>query len=211
MILKHRIAKTLIVAMITAAPFLWLGILAIKGAGGWSTAGIELLVLPVLFVFLIWVLSSTIRLIRLLVRKKPANNKDPRSPIALGIIIGGILGIWIGGELRMHGFALAAERAQPLVEAIEMYVSDNGQPPAALSKLVPNYLAELPAKLPPLEIVTDPNMLSEYGDNPWVLTALVSQGMMNWDRFIYFPDQAYPARGFGGGLERLGTWAYVHE
>lgn len=92
-----------------------------------------------------------------------------------------------------------------------MYVSDNGQPPAALSKLVPNYLAELPAKLPPLEIVTDSQTLSEYGDNPWALTALVSQGMMNWDQFIYFPDQAHPARGFGGNLERLGTWAYVHE
>lgn len=211
MILKSQIAKTLIVAIITATPFLWLGILAIKGTGGWSTAGIEFLVLPILLVFLIWVLSSAIRLIRLLVRKTPAKDKDPRSPIALGIIIGGALGIWVGGELRMHGFELSAERAQPLVEAIELYVSDNGQPPAALSKLVPNYLAELPAKLPPLEIVTDSQTLSEYGDNPWALTALVSRRMLNWDRFIYFPDQAYPAHGFGGSLERMGAWAYVHE
>ena len=32
----------------------------------------------------------------------------------------------------------------------------------------------------------------------------MSQGLVNWDMFIYYPDQAYPERGFGGSLERLG-------
>jgi hypothetical protein len=211
MSLKKRIAKTFIFAMIAAAPFLWPSILTVNGTGGWSTAGIELLIFPILFVFIIWLLLSIIRMIQFLARKGQAENEGRSSPITLGIVIGGVLGIWVGGELRMYGFELAAERAEPLIDAIESYSHDNGKPPATLDALVPNYLIELPAKLPPLEIVTDSQQLSEYGDNPWALTSLVSRWIMNWDRFIYFPDQAYPTRGFGGGLERVGAWAYVHE
>lgn len=111
----------------------------------------------------------------------------------------------------MYGFELAAARAGPMIKAIEEYTRYNGQPPEVLSALVPNYIDRLPPKLPPLEIVTDPKKLREYGDNPWALTALVSRGLLNWDRFIYFPDQAYPETGFGGGLERVEDWAYVHE
>ena len=164
--LKKRIAKTFIFAVIAAAPFLWTSILTVNGTGGWSTAGIELLIFPILLVFIIWLLLSIIRMIQFLARKGQAENEGRSSPITLGIVIGGVLGILVGGELRMYGFELAAERAAPLIEAIESYAHDNSKPPATLDALVPNYLTELPAKLPPLEIVTDSQQLSEYGDNP---------------------------------------------
>jgi len=50
-----------------------------------------------------------------------------------------------------------------------------------------------------------------FTEPPWVLSAMVSKNLENWDLFIYFPDQEYPERGFGGVIERLGAWAYVHE
>jgi hypothetical protein len=133
------------------------------------------------------------------------------SSITLGIIAGAILGIWLGTQLRMHGFELAAERAKPLVVAVEEYVAVRGVPPEELDDLVPDYLSHIPQKLPPIEIVTDERALAEYGENTWALSALVSRAMMNWDRFIYFPDRNYPESGFGGTLERVGDWAYVHE
>jgi hypothetical protein len=34
---------------------------------------------------------------------------------------------------------------------------------------------------------------------------------MNWDMFLYFPKQNYPKAGYGGWLERIEDWAYVHE
>jgi len=28
---------------------------------------------------------------------------------------------------------------------------------------------------------------------------------------LYFPKKDYPEKGYGGSLERVGDWAYVHE
>lgn len=181
-----------------------------RGTGGWSTSGLEI-VFPILLAFAIWLLRSIIRLSRSLEGREEAEKEDLSSQITLGIVIGFAQGIWLSGALRMYGFELAAERAEPLIDAIEQYTQDNGAPPDSIAALVPTYLSELPAKLPPVEMVTDPKKLPEYGNNPWALTALASRNLMNWDRFIYFPDQEYPERGFGGGLERVGNWAYVHE
>jgi hypothetical protein len=33
----------------------------------------------------------------------------------------------------------------------------------------------------------------------------------SFDRFLYFPLQNYPEDGYGGSLERIGDWAYLHE
>jgi len=209
--LKKGIAVTVIFVAITATLFIWPSVLTVRGTGGWSTAGIGLLIFPVLIALVLWSLGLIVKLVRTMAKRQQAD-KESRSPqITLGIFIGAVLGIWVGGELRMYGFELAAVRAEPMIGAIEEYTRDHGQPPGKLSALVPNYLNELPTKLPPLEIVTDSKELGEYGDNTWALTALVSRGLLNWDRFIYFPNQAYPERGFGGGLERIGGWAYVHE
>jgi len=36
-------------------------------------------------------------------------------------------------------------------------------------------------------------------------------GGFNWDIFIYFPSQNYPEYKYGGFLEKVEDWAYVHE
>jgi hypothetical protein len=47
-----------------------------------------------------------------------------------------------------------------------------------------------------------------YG-NSWMLSVDAFSG--GFDQLIYLPNQEYPLSGFGGSLERLGVWAYVHE
>jgi hypothetical protein len=116
----------------------------------------------------------------------------------------------LGGEaLRMHGFALAAERAEPLVAAMDRYIADRGKPPSSLTVLVPQYLASMPDGLPPLRIESDPN--ATHSGKQWMLIAYSSAGPFNWDTFVYLPEQDYPAHFHGGSVQRLGKWAYVHE
>jgi hypothetical protein len=50
-----------------------------------------------------------------------------------------------------------------------------------------------------------------YEGNEWILEVRASNGVMNWDSFLYFPNQNYPSAGYGGVVERMGEWAYIHE
>jgi hypothetical protein len=51
---------------------------------------------------------------------------------------------------------------------------------------------------------------ARYEGNSWVLIVQTGVGW-NFDRLMYFPNQRYPEQGYGGRLERLNAWAYVHE
>ena len=48
-------------------------------------------------------------------------------------------------------------------------------------------------------------------DSPWELRIDCSRGMINWDVFFYWPTQRYPNHIYGGVVERIADWAYVHE
>lgn len=50
-----------------------------------------------------------------------------------------------------------------------------------------------------------------FDGNPWALIVSAPSGPLNFDQFMYFPLTNYPATGYGGWLERVGDWAYVHE
>jgi hypothetical protein len=122
----------------------------------------------------------------------------------------------LGNGLRMNAFARLGERSRPLVEAIEAYAADRGEPPDKLQELVPKYLPAVPGTgmraCPEYEYrkKDDPEKWG-YGSNPWVLTVQTPSGGINWDEFMYFPLRDYPEHGYGGSLERLGDWAYLHE
>ena len=36
-------------------------------------------------------------------------------------------------------------------------------------------------------------------------------GIMDFDVFFYWPSETYPDAIYGGVVERIGDWAYVHE
>ena len=121
----------------------------------------------------------------------------------------------LGNRLRMKAFAGLAERSRPLVEAIEAYAADRGEPPDKLEDLVPKYLPAVPGTgmrvYPKYEYIKkdDPEKWY-YRDNPWVITVQTPSGGINWDEFLYFPHRDYLQYG-GGSMELLGDWAYLHE
>lgn len=120
----------------------------------------------------------------------------------------------LAGRVRMRAFHQLEQRSVPLVDAILAYEADHGNPPETLDALVPKYISEIPSTrigaYPAYEYVFGEEA-KKWNDNPWVLYVKTPLGFLNWDMFIYFPKQNYPAEGYGGSLERIGKWAYVHE
>jgi hypothetical protein len=124
------------------------------------------------------------------------------------------------GERYLQGFVWRdavfrfERRSQPLVQAVQSYRAKHGQPPAALEDLVPAYLKEVP--LTGIGVRSNYEYIvgekaSAYGENPWVLIVEPPCHMMCFDLLLYFPLQNYPHTGYGGWLEPIGSWAYLHE
>jgi hypothetical protein len=126
----------------------------------------------------------------------------------------GVMCIKIGGEVRMWAFHGLAKRSTALVNAIEQFQEKYRHPPESLLSLVPEFLPSVPdtgmAAYPDYEYKVGEDAKS-YGDNPWVLLVFTPSGGINFDMFMYFPNQKYPKHGYGGWLEKIGAWAYVHE
>ncbi len=146
-----------------------------------------------------------------------------RAPKRTGLIAivycAALMGAALGGigssvKLRVHEFHQLAERSEPLVAAIHRYEKEKGTPPHDLQELVPDYLPAIPptgmGAYPRYHYLSGTDAV-RYGENPWVLMIPTSSGMMNWDEFLYFPRQNYPAQGYGGAFKRMGTWAYLNE
>ena len=120
----------------------------------------------------------------------------------------------VAGKVRMQAFRRLESRSAGLVAAIATYEKEHGAPPGQLTDLVPRYLNAVPSTqigaYPAYSYVSGSDA-RKWNDNPWVLYVETPSGVLNWDMFLYFPRQNYPSKGYGGHLERIGTWAYVHE
>lgn len=123
-------------------------------------------------------------------------------------------GLRFGTSIRKAAFESLAERSAPLVQAVRSYEARHGAPPADLNALVPEFLPSIPgtgmAAYPQYEYRVGRDAAS-FDGNPWVLVVFTPSGGINFDQFLYFPLQNYPRIGYGGGLERIADWAYVHE
>ncbi|MCP3670559.1 MAG: hypothetical protein GY814_09020 [Gammaproteobacteria bacterium] len=49
------------------------------------------------------------------------------------------------------------------------------------------------------------------GNVPWELRINCSTGFLNRDVFFYWPKQKYPKQIYGGDVEAVADWAYVHD
>ena len=107
-----------------------------------------------------------------------------------------------------------AQRSRPLVKAILSFETKYGKPPEQLEQLVPDFLSAVPntgiGAYPTYEYTTIADK-AVYEGNPWILKVQTPSGGINWDMFMYFPKQNYPKTGYGGMLEPIEDWAYVHE
>jgi len=71
--------------------------------------------------------------------------------LVLCLVVGGVVYLWLpdrdtaqAWELRRQRLRQAALNAQPLIEAVTVYSSGTGQPPAALADVIPAHLDKLP-------------------------------------------------------------------
>ncbi|MBX7244117.1 MAG: hypothetical protein K1X53_01385 [Candidatus Sumerlaeaceae bacterium] len=123
--------------------------------------------------------------------------------------------IRLGNLIRMDGFRSAASRAEPLIAALWHYHGDHQKMPEDLNQLVPSYLPEIPATglglYPEFKYSRLPTGAKDDYGNSWTLVIPCTSGGVNFDTFRYHPSGVYPKDGFGGSLERVGDWAYVHE
>lgn len=137
------------------------------------------------------------------------------------VMLWGLTGVLAGmGLLRLTGvartvvFAACAERAQPLVDAITRFAQERRKPPAKLEDLVPAFLSEVPgtgvSAYPRFEFDQVGGEGQPHGSD-WELRVSCPKGVLNWDVFFYWPSQDYPQQIYGGSVQRIGTWAYVHE
>ena len=55
------------------------------------------------------------------------------------------------------------------------------------------------------------DMPGHFSGAPFELTVPCSIGLLNWDVFVYWPSEEYPDHMYGGWVERVEGWAYVHE
>ena len=143
--------------------------------------------------------------------RAPASRLALQALVYLGI---GVVAIRAGSVIRMSAFRDLAQRSAPLVEAIRRFEAHVGHAPRSLDDLVPEQLPAVPGTgmgaYPAYEYVLARDSW-EYDGNDWILKVRASSGFLNWDEFLYFPSGEYPERGYGGSLESVGDWAYVHE
>ncbi|MFD2157373.1 hypothetical protein ACFSW8_00505 [Rubritalea tangerina] len=125
-----------------------------------------------------------------------------------------LVGFVVGNNVRKMAFEGLAERSMVLVEAVHSYEETKGYPPESLVDLVPEYIDAVPST----GMMAYPEYRYSVGEdakyfsgNPWVLRVPAPSGGINFDEFLYFPLQNYPASGYGGQLVKVGKWAYSRE
>lgn len=154
-----------------------------------------------------------------------------RSNRALGLYVFGggttfvavaVASIILANEARMVAFGRVAREAEPLVSALHRFNADNGRSPDALDELVPDYINSIPTPAVGSGLF-EYFRREEKGEAPdvdpaetialweWCLRLRCSRGFLNWDVFVYWPSEQYPTSMYGGRVERVGRWAYVHE
>jgi hypothetical protein len=141
---------------------------------------------------------------------------------ALALFLGGlsmVLSVRPMGRLRMYGVRLAAQRATPLLSALDTYHDAQGDYPSSLAELVPDHLQAVPGTgmigYPEWQYERKDEeedwMERHAGNDPaYALRVSCTYGL-NWDTLHYWPSRQYPDRMWGGVVERVDGWAYVHE
>ena len=136
----------------------------------------------------------------------------------LGVAVS-VCGFRLEWRIKRHRLAQVARKMEPVIEAIEKFKTGTGAYPVELWQLVPEYLEKLPptgmAGYPTLSYMRRESWGISGGriipTGGYQLSILTSSGILNWDRFFYWPNELYPEEGPGGWVETIGNWGYLHE
>lgn len=127
------------------------------------------------------------------------------------------IGNLLARPIRQQGYEEFVQENQFLIDAIETYTADNGEPPQSLNDLYPTYLAEPLAEMTQEETTDGPqdkllinasynsidaNSADEVlysfteaeGSEPWKLQVAIYLGSFQSDRFVYNPEEQYSNR-----------------
>lgn len=115
-------------------------------------------------------------------------------------------------QFRHDQFEALADRSKPLIEAIERFNNDSGRYPLSLEELIPAYLPEVPGTGIPVY----PGYMYSCADDEtpykkYELLVQCSKGSREGDSFFYWPEGNYPEHIYGGRVDKIKDWAYVHE
>jgi hypothetical protein len=84
-----------------------------------------------------------------------------------------------------------------------------------IEDLVPKFFSKIPSTkmgaYPEYKYIVIKKQKKFYYNNDLILMVEVPSGGINFDKFFYIPNQNYPEYGYGGWLEKIKDWAYVHE
>jgi hypothetical protein len=167
-----------------------------------------------LLLFVVAIVSAPVLLIAMLF-KSTRRKACVLLVFALAGVVGLFGGVRLGNIARMSGMRSFAKRSEAVVTAIHQYERDHGEPPSHLDSLVPTYLNTVPttgmAAYPEYRYHSGVDAMERFYGNPWALSVFTPRGFINFDMMVYLPKQNYPERGYGGVLEHVGSWAYVHE
>ncbi|MCR9243992.1 MAG: hypothetical protein NXI31_03100 [bacterium] len=134
--------------------------------------------------------------------------------LGLVVVLGGFTAVGLAKLARMRAFADCAERAVPLVAAIEGFEAQHGRPPRDLEELVPRWIVAIPRTgMPayPLFTYALGKRLANGETVPrWELRVSCGDGLRR-DRFCYQPEQQYANDRHRGSVTSVGGWAYIVE
>ena len=128
-----------------------------------------------------------------------------------------VLFLNLSGEVRKqrhNAFADLAVRSQTVITAINKYKTEHREYPEKMQRLIPLYLPDQPYTGFPLYPDYEYEVSSgedSYPIKSYELRVKCPAGGFNWDVFFYWPEGNYPENIYGGYVERIGDWAYVHE
>jgi hypothetical protein len=215
--IRNYMSFRFLIAAAGVVVLVWLAVVLIDAAlvsPAWSSHSLAslhflLLVGATLLTLVLAILGLVVALSR---RSRPGVSRLHGAAL-LAVSVGAALGAEsMAVRIRMAGFARCAERLAPLVSAIRDHETRFGTPPARLEDLVPGYLNALPSTglgaYSDVEYSVGSQPSELYG-NRWMLS--IPAFRASWDQLVFLPNGEYPALGFGGSLERVADWAYVHE
>ncbi|MCB9876509.1 MAG: hypothetical protein H6835_02815 [Planctomycetes bacterium] len=201
---RWHVPTALLLTVVIYLPYLLGRALCLVGLG-WRLQAFELYLL-VPGIALLLVLPGAVGMLFRRTRRAAA----PTLCCALMLLLGFVVVDLVGDRLRRLGFENAAERARPLVAALQRYVEERGAPPEQVGDLVPKALDRMPEKLPELKVLIGDEAMHTYGTR-WALEADVSTGSFNWDRWVWLPKGAAPMSRDDRTSQRTGDWWWVRE
>lgn len=179
----------------------------IVGAGPWAIPGSEILLLTG---FALGACVLVLALVAVVHQHHPALALRTFM-IGVVLMLASVPVIYTATQLRMYGFALVADRAEPILMAIHQFQKEVGRLPKSTSELQSRFAASFPKGIPPLEFLDIDQATLICPGNKWILRANVSTGLLNWDKFLYFEAENYDQCQMTESLQRVNRWGYYHE